>query len=691
MKSYRCLAWAGLGFALPAYAQAGATEAPESVTPVVQQVIVQQQKNSLQKQTGSASAGTISAAEFEALPVQRPAEILERVPGLIVSQHSGSGKANQYFMRGFNLDHGTDLSASVAGLLINMPSHAHGQGYLDLNLLIPELVSEVQFRKGPYYAGDGDFSLVGANRIQYVSALEAPLLVAEAGSGRERRLMHANSGEIAGGHWIAALELAGADGPWQVPEDARKLNSFLRWRSSAAGGDIWQWSVLAYRNRWNATSQVPERAVQFGLIDRFGSLDPSEGGDTQRVGLHVQRELVEGERRDLWQAYRMQYRLNLYSNPTWYLNDADKGDQITQSEQRHISGASWLRSQPLSNALLPLRLETGFSTRYDQISPLALYGSVQRLAYETRSLHRVNWWQGAVFAQLQAELHPQWRLSGGLRAEKVRADVRDLLKPLNSGVKSESAISPNLNLSYQPAPELAFYLNAGRGFHSNDARGATIQTQGDAAESLRATPLMSPGKGWELGMRSAQWLNGLESSLVFWQLTTDSELTYVPDDASTEAGRPARRYGWEMSHQYRMNRHWWLELDMAWSHSRYTDISEAGNRVTDAPERTASLAIRYEKGPWEWGLRGRYMGSRALTEDNSVRSHAAVLWHGRVAYRFSHQLTLSLDGLNLLNRSGNDMEYWYSSRMKHEAATVEDRHWHPATPRSWRLGVRWQW
>jgi outer membrane cobalamin receptor len=157
MKSYRRLAWAGLGFALPAYAQAGATEAPESVTPVVQQVIVQQQKNSLQKQTGSASAGTISAAEFEALPVQRPAEILERVPGLIVSQHSGSGKANQYFMRGFNLDHGTDLSASVAGLPINMPSHAHGQGYLDLNLLIPELVSEVQFRKGPYYAGDGDF------------------------------------------------------------------------------------------------------------------------------------------------------------------------------------------------------------------------------------------------------------------------------------------------------------------------------------------------------------------------------------------------------------------------------------------------------------------------------------------------------------------------------------------------------
>ncbi|WP_339940925.1 TonB-dependent receptor, partial [Undibacterium luofuense] len=436
---------------------------------------------------------------------------------------------------------------------------------------------------------------------------------------------------------------------------------------------------------------VPERAVQSGLIDRYGSLDPSEGGDTQRIGLHVQRELVDSERRELWQAYRMQYRLNLYSNPTWYLNDPERGDQITQSEQRHITGGSWMRSQPLSNSLLPLTLETGFTTRYDQISPLALFSSRERNPLETRSLHRVNWWQGAAFAQVHAELHPQWRLSTGLRAEKVKADVQDLLNPLNSGLKTESAISPNLNITYQPSAGLALYLNAGRGFHSNDARGATLQPSVENGAERRPTPLMSAGKGWELGIRSAQWLNGLESSLVFWHLKTDSELTYVPDDASTEAGRPAKRYGWEMSHQYQINRHWWLELDAAWSHARYTDGSQNDNRVTDAPERTASMALRFEQGRWEWGLRGRYMGSRALTEDNSVRSRASVLWHGRVAYRFNRQITLSLDCLNLLNRRSHDMEYWYSSQMKQETVAVDDRHWHPATPRSVRAGVRWQW
>ena len=335
----------------------------------------------------AASEGAVTARQLEGRPLSRPGEVLETVPGLVINQHSGEGKANQYYLRGFNLDHGTDFAVSVAGIPVNMPTHGHGQGWSDVNFLIPELVSGVQFKKGPYYAEEGDFSTAGAANINYVNALDRPLLRVSAGGDSFGRVLAAASPKVASGNFLFALETGRTDGPWETPENYRRLNTVVRYSQ----GDTRQGFALTfmgYDAHWTATDQVPERAIASGLISRFGSLDRSDGGETHRYTLsaEIQRSNTVSTTRLL--GFAMNYALDLFSNFTYFLNDSINGDQFEQVDERNVFG---VKSSHRRRARLfghPFEHSMGVQLRHDRIGPLGLFATRQRhrLATPVRSL-----------------------------------------------------------------------------------------------------------------------------------------------------------------------------------------------------------------------------------------------------------------------------------------------------------------
>ncbi|HXG71823.1 MAG TPA: TonB-dependent receptor [Gemmatimonadaceae bacterium] len=332
---------------------------------------------------GAASEGAVTAKQLEGRPLVRPGEVLETVPGLVISQHSGEGKANQYYLRGFNLDHGTDFSVSVAGIPVNMPTHGHGQGWSDVNFLIPELVSGVQFKKGPYYADEGDFSTAGAANITYVNALDRPLLRLTGGEDGFGRVLAAASPKVGSGHFLVALETGRANGPWETPEHYRRLNGVVRY----SRGDTRQGFALTfmgYGASWTATDQVPERAISTGRLSRFGSFDKSDGGSTHRVTLSAEAQRSATASSTKVVGYAMDYGLDLFSNFTYLLNDPVNGDQFEQTDNRRVFGllgSHRRRAQLLDRAL---EHKVGLQVRHDRIGPLGLYATRRHAGRSSR-------------------------------------------------------------------------------------------------------------------------------------------------------------------------------------------------------------------------------------------------------------------------------------------------------------------
>jgi len=319
---------------LLAVAGASANEATELST-----IEVRAQAENLEGLAMAGSEGVVSGQRLAAVPLQRPGEVLEMVPGLIVTQHAGDGKANQYFLRGFNLDHGTDFATYVAGVPVNMPTHAHGQGYTDLNFLIPELVDRIRYRKGPYYADEGDFSSVGVARIDYLRKIDGPLAQITVGQNRYGRALLAGSPEVGAGNLLYAVELFTNDGPWEVPENYRKFNGVLRY-SQGSRDDGFSVTGMAYRGDWTSTDQVAKRAIDSGYINRFGTLDPTTGGETYRYSLSGDWARRGTDSQSLATIWWLKSGLDLWSNFQYCLNDfaangnCDTGDQFKQSERR---------------------------------------------------------------------------------------------------------------------------------------------------------------------------------------------------------------------------------------------------------------------------------------------------------------------------------------------------------------------
>ncbi|WP_431258233.1 TonB-dependent receptor [Roseateles chitinivorans] len=644
--------------------------------------------------TDAASQGAVRAELLKSRPALRPGEVLEFVPGLIVTQHSGDGKANQYFLRGFNLDHGTDFATTVMGLPVNMPSHAHGQGYSDLNFLIPELVERIDYRKGPYFAGNGDFAAAGSADIGYFRQLDDPFVALTLGEGRYRRGLVAGSTDIGGGmQLLGAVEAMRNDGPWQLPEDLNRRNVVLSLSGGTGGargtnGDRWRIGLMDYRADWTSTDQIPQRLIDAGTFDgrpfgRFDAVDPSDGGDTRRSSLSAEWQRDADGATTRLAVYAMAYKLALYSNFTYAMERPEVGDQFAQKDDRKVYGLSGSHAFDHSLAGLPARSEFGFQVRQDR-ARVGLFNTVARVVIDpetdTTRDDDVRETMSGVYGQTSVELAPWARSVLGLRADQGRFRVDHRAGEGNSGNARDTRVSPKFSLVLGPWAKTELFVNAGRGFHSNDARGVTSAV--DPAQGL------VKAKGYELGLRS-EIVPGLQSSVALWKLDFDSELVYVGDAGATEANRPSKRRGIEWNNRYVPLPWLLIDADLAWTHARFSDADAAGDRIPNAVDKVASMGVAVrELGPWSASLQWRYLGSGALIEDNSVRSHSSLTTNLRVSRRFGAKTELTLDVFNLFDRKVNDIEYFYESQLPGEAAPVADRHVHPAEPRTLRVTLR---
>ena len=638
--------------------------------------------------TDTSSQGTHTRDQIEARPTYRSGELLEGAPGVIVTQHSGEGKANQYFLRGMNLDHGTDLAISVDGMPVNQRTHGHGQGYSDLNFLIPDLVDSMQYRKGPYSAEDGDFSAAGSMYVLLPYRLERPMAEVGVGSFGYGRFLLADAPKAANGNLMYALEVLRTDGPWTKPDDFRRFNGMLRY---ADGSQQNGYTVTAMANQgtWNATNQIPKRALDAGLISRWDAVDPSDGGESSRYSLSAAWNRTGDSRATSANAYVIRSRLQLWNNFTFYQDDPVNGDQFEQRDQRVTSGVSVKHSvlgiwggRELENTL-------GFQFRNDNIN-VGLFNSMQRTVIATTRSDHVVESSGALYYQNGLRWNDWFRTLVGVRADYYVADVSSD-KQVNSGRAEDRIVSPKINLVFGPWAKTEYYANYGRGFRSNDARGATITVdpKGPAQTAVRE-PLLVRATGYETGLRSALIPN-LQTALTFFRLDFQSELLFQGDAGTTsDTGRPSRRVGFEFSNLYTPASWLLIDADIAYARARYAgvDVVGIGDRVPGAVEGVATLTATVDnKGPYYGSLRLRYFGPRPLVEDNSLRSNSTTLVSGRLGYKLDKKTRVQLDGFNLLNRRASQIDYAYSSQLKGETAPVTDIHFHPTEPRSLRLSA----
>jgi outer membrane receptor protein involved in Fe transport len=635
----------------------------------------------------SASEFTVSGAEINAIPTSRVGEVLEATPGLIVSQHSGEGKANQYFLRGFALDHGTDFAVNVDGMPVNMRTHGHGQGYADINFLIPELIKSMTIRKGPYFADEGDFSSAGSARINYVDRLDPGLAQVTSGSFGYRRLLAVKSYPAWAGNLLVAGEVQTYNGPWDVPDNVRKLNGVLRY-SQGTADDGFSITGMGYVNRWTATDQIPTRAVSAGLIGPFGSLDPTDGGETSRFSLSSRMSHTSETGVTRLDAYAISSRLTLFNNFTFFLNDPVNGDQFSQLDKRTVLGFD--ASHTFMGRLGPFDSETrvGLQGRYDDID-VGLVNTLQRATLSTVRLDHVDESNLSPYVQSTTTWTPWLRTVVGLRGDwfqgKVASDT-----PANSGGASTFFGSPKFSLALGPFFKTEFYFNAGTGFHSNDLRGVTISVNPpnapDAGLPATAVPLLIRSKGAEVGLRTKA-IAGLESSVALFVLDFDSELQFQGDIGTTVPGRPSRRVGVEWVNHYQPVPWLAFDLDVAATRARFTDSDPAGSYIPGAPAVIASAGVVIgQTFGWFGGAKLRYLGPRPLIEDDSVRSGPMAVLNANIGYRFERGLRVQLDILNLFNSKDHQIDYLYASRLQGEPlAGVSDVHFHPIEPLAVRL------
>jgi outer membrane receptor for Fe3+-dicitrate len=629
----------------------------------------------------SASDGTITAERLAQQPLLRPADVLENVPGMVVTQHSGDGKANQYFLRGVNLDHGTDFATTVNGVPVNLPTHAHGQGYSDLNFLMPELVQRVDYRKGPYAAQDGDFSSAGAANFVYRTHIDHPFSTVTVGQRGYVRGMAAGTTPVAEDLvLLTAVERTNNNGPWTVPEGLRKTNALLT-LSGGSAAQGWSSSLSLYNAHWTSTDQIAQRLIDQGsyqgqAFGRFDSLDPSDGGSTQRSSLSGEwhQHNADSARKFSW--YVMHDDLDLYSNFTY--NTQPTGDQFAQRDKRTVLGGNASQSWTVGHAEATPSINTvGLQVRQDQMD-VGLDQTTQRNITSQVRADAVTQSLVGVYAENNTAWTHSLRTVTGVRVDQFNASVRNTLAPSPNApataTQQSQQVSPKFSTILGPWAGTEIFFNAGRGFHSNDARSQTGLTR---------------SQGEEVGLRT-QALPHLQSSLALWRLDFDSELHYLGDSGTTEAGRPSRRTGLELTNRWTPTRQWAIDANLAWSRPRYTDVNALGNAVPNAVQKVAQLnALASDFGPWSFAMGLRYIGPAALAEDNSKRSSANTSVHMRVSKQINAAVDASLDVFNLTNRQNNDIQYAYTSRLLGEpSAGVNDYHVHPAEPRTLRLSAR---
>lgn len=656
--------------------------------PSLEEMTVEGRKVNLVGLATSASQGRVSQEELAMRPSLRSGDILEVVPGMVATQHSGSGKASQYFLRGFNLDHGTDFSTSVDAMPVNMRSHGHGQGYTDLNFIIPELIGEIEYRKGAYYADVGDFSGAGSATLYTATRLPANKLSLGIGEDGFARALIVGDTETSAGNLIYGFEHQVYDGPWDdINEDVGKTNLSLKhiWGDTTNQFTI---NFMAYDNSWNSADQIPERAVEQGIISDLGSLDTTLGGESSRYSLSGSWNKRYANSHFSANVYVINYNLDLWSNFTYFTSAG--GDQFQQVDDRMIYGGdfaygfkSHLGDRDMSNTF-------GVETRIDDIDEVGLYSSQARVrtgvfrsdAVEEHSVS--SYWENKI----------QWtehlRTVAGLRYDYFHFDVDPLAAAnestleLNGGTANDDIITGSLSVIYEINPNYESYISIGQGFHSNDARGTTIQvdpTTGDAIDSV--DPLVDT-LGYEIGLRGFI-TDKLNASVALWHLDIDSELLFVGDEGTTEdTGVSSQREGIEATMYYAFNDAWALDLEYAYTNARLDSAIDGSFNISGALESVFSAGLNAKINNDITGqLRVRHFDDYPL--DGGETADASTVVNLRMGYRVNEKVNLTLDVLNLLDSDDHDVEYYYASQLSTETSPVDDSHYHVFEPRTVRL------
>jgi len=638
--------------------------------------------------TTTASEGVVVNDELALAPAYRPGQLLETVPGLVVTVHSGEGKANQYLLRGYNLDHGTDLATFIDEIPVNEPTHAHGQGYTDLNFLIPELATNIHYTKGTYYASEGDFSSVGAIHIGYLDTIEDQISLTGGMWGFER-LFTAGSIPLHDGNLLGALELQHYDGPWTTPGDQRKINAVLRY-SDGDTHDGYSLTGSFYHGLWNNQTDQPQRAITEGLISRFGELDPTDQGAAQRGNVSGEYFSTLGDGQLAASAYAFSNQLSLFNDFTHFLIDPVNGDQEDQHENRATVGGAVGYTQPAPLFGIDNELLYGFQTRYDFVTvsrtpskdAAPIPAADDPLGYSERD--RVRLGSNALYVQSTTHWSDWFRTVLGLRDDyQYGSDVGT-----NPGTASRNILEPKGSLIFKPLDTTEFYVSAGRGFHSDDLRGVNQAR----ISGVEGAPLIATQMGEEIGLRQELFDRKIAMTLALFNLDAQSETEYDPDVGQDTAGPASRRYGYELNMTYQALR--WLELYGTFSqdHSRFKTpfddgTGHVGIYMPNDPLATGSLAAYVKNaGPWSGSLALRYLGAYPLSSDNAVKGSGYHEWNSDVRYAFSGGWSAAVGIYNILNTRANAMEYWYVDRLPGEpAGGVADVHVHPLEPISFRV------
>ncbi|MDR7088808.1 TonB-dependent receptor [Cellvibrio fibrivorans] len=652
---------------------------------LVENVVVYGYRTDLLGTSIAAAEGVVGSAEIAARPVSRTGEILEFVPGMVVTQHSGSGKANQYFLRGFNLDHGTDFATSVDAMPINMRSHGHGQGYTDLNFIIPELIQDIQYRKGPYYAEVGDFSGAGAAQFSLKNSLDKSEVNLTAGDFEYRRLYTATQLELDSGRLLFGVEAQRYAGPWtDIDEDVHKTNLLVRYTSQIGSGEF-SLTAMGYRNRWNAADQIPLRAVGQNIIDPLGSLDTDVGGDSNRYSLSTQWVNPNWS----MSAYVVDSDLNLFSNFTYFLDDPINGDEFEQVDDRQLFGGEVVRNWQIDVAGKSVTQKLGIQIRHDAIDEVGLFKTRSRNRLSTTRVDAIDETSLALFAQSDIQLTEKMRMHLGLRHDYLQVDVSSD-RAENSGDASDGITNVKAGVSYSVSDNFETYFNLGQGFHSNDARGATIVIDPVSGELSEPVDLLSRSQGAEIGAKLFD-NQRYSISTSLWYLALDSELLFVGDAGNTEASRASQRSGIEIASYFWFAGGWSIDSELAWTRSRFTDNQlDEGKYVDGSLPFVASAGISYSPAQtgFHGALRYRHFAARVLDSFAQQEAGATSLVNLGLGYRWA-QWSVGLDILNLFDSADHDIDYFYPSRLPSEADEgVEDLHFHPVEPRSLRIRLQ---
>jgi TonB dependent receptor/TonB-dependent Receptor Plug Domain len=695
------------------------TQASQSTAPL-EEVTVTAARLTLIGTATTASEGVVVNEELTLLPAYRPGQVLETVPGLDVTVHSGEGKANQYLMRGYNLDHGTDLAVYVDDMPVNEPTHAHGQGYADLNFMIPELATNVSYTKGTYYADEGDFASVGSVHVNYLDTI-ADQVSLSAGTLDFQRLFGAGSTPLGSGNLLGALELQHYDGPWVIPGDQRKVNTVLRF-SSGDAQDGYSLTAMFYHDTWNAQTDQPERALTEGLLTSpYGELDPTDAGYAQRASLSWVYHLAIGDGLLTADAYTISNHLTLWNDFTHFLVDPVNGDQEMQHEDRATFGADTGYAWATKLGGIENDWLVGAHGRFDfndvsrlpsqariPLTPEQLAAADYPADYSERDQVRLS----SVAAYVQVESHwTDWfRSVLGLRDDYMYGNDTGT----NYGTASRTLAQPKVSLIFRPAQSTELYASAGRGFHSDDLRGVNQAR----IEGVPGAPLIASQTGEEVGVRQELFDRRVSATVALYNLVAESETTYDPDVGQDAAGPGSHRKGYEINITYQALR--WLEFYGSYSgdHARFTSpyddgTGHVGENMPNAPFATGSFNVYVNNlGPWSGGLAYRYLGAFPLSSGPCVNSAAIAdfpgvtgcadaptrlgqvngsgygEWNGEVHYAVGAGWSAGVGIYNILNTKANAMEYWYVDRLPGEPSYgVADLHFHPLEPISARFTI----